>query len=75
MNLTPYILGNDNTANYKLFAVANHIGNSIHNGHYTAYCRDINTNDWYCYNDSAVTPIPESQIVSNQAYLLFYKKI
>lgn len=75
LNLSPYILGSDNTANYKLFAVANHIGGSIHSGHYTAYCRDINSNDWFCYDDSNVSPISESQIVSNKAYVLFYKKI
>jgi ubiquitin C-terminal hydrolase len=75
LNLSPYILGSDNTANYKLFAVANHIGSSIHSGHYTAYCRDVDSDNWFCYNDSSVSHILESQIVSNKAYLLFYKKI
>ncbi len=75
LNLSPYILGNDSTSKYKLFAVANHLGSSIHSGHYTAYCRDIDTDNWFCYNDCNVSPIAENKIVSNKAYVLFYKKI
>ena len=75
LNMSSYILGDDNTAKYKLFAIANHIGSSIHSGHYTAYCRDVNSNNWFCYNDSNVSPISEANIVSNNAYVLFYQKV
>lgn len=31
-------------------------------------------NEWYCYDDSLVSPVHESEIVSSAAYLLFYRK-
>jgi len=60
---------------YDLIAVSNHIG-SISWGHYTAYARqDVNTDKWYRFNDSEVSPIYYSdEIVSKDAYLLFYIK-
>ncbi|XP_066566090.1 ubiquitin carboxyl-terminal hydrolase 21 isoform X2 [Amia ocellicauda] len=55
---------------YNLYAVCNHSG-TVNMGHYTAHCRE--DMGWYCYNDSRVSPVTESQLQSNQAYLLFYE--
>ncbi|KAJ8411996.1 hypothetical protein AAFF_G00142630 [Aldrovandia affinis] len=56
---------------YNLYAVCNHSG-TVNMGHYTAYC--LEESGWYCYNDSRVTPISESHLQSNQAYVLFYQR-
>ncbi|EDQ92219.1 uncharacterized protein MONBRDRAFT_19778 [Monosiga brevicollis MX1] len=56
---------------YKLFGVSNHYGN-MSGGHYIAFCRDFQSRRWYKFDDSAVSPMPESQVCSNAAYLLFY---
>ena len=58
---------------YDLFAVANHFG-GLHGGHYTAYCKNYIENKWYEFNDSHVSETEENNIVSNNAYVLFYKK-
>lgn len=31
-------------------------------------------NEWYCYDDSLVSPVDESEIKSKAAYLLFYRR-
>jgi ubiquitin C-terminal hydrolase len=61
---------------YDLFAVSNHTG-SIYGGHYIAYARhEANgKTEWYKFDDSYVTSFCfESDIVSRDAYLLFYIK-
>ncbi len=58
---------------YDLFAVANHFG-GLHGGHYIAYCKNQIENKWFEFNDSYVSEIDESRIVSSSAYVLFYKK-
>ena len=56
--------------NYSLYGIVNHYG-CTGGGHYTAYCK--NNGSWYDFNDSNVSPVDD--IVTNNAYLLFYKKI
>ena len=46
--------------------------NRITFGHYTAYC--LNGGKWFEYNDDSVTYIKEDNVVSSQAYVLFYKR-
>lgn len=36
---------------YNLYAVSNHSGTTM-GGHYTAYCRNPNSGEWYTFNDS-----------------------
>lgn len=57
---------------YDLFAVTNHFG-SLNGGHYTAFGKNINGN-WYNFNDSSVSNASTSNIVSEAAYLLFYRR-
>jgi len=54
-----------------LYAVSNHYGN-MGFGHYTAYGKNHITDKWYDFDDSSVTPIDESKVVSDAAYNLFY---
>ena len=58
---------------YDLFAVANHIG-GLQGGHYYAYCKNCKDNEWYEFNDSSVDKIDKNKIVTENAYVLFYKK-
>ncbi|XP_064170935.1 ubiquitin carboxyl-terminal hydrolase 43-like [Anguilla rostrata] len=58
---------------YDLYAVCNHHG-GMHGGHYTAYCRNSVDGQWYCYDDSNVDLLPEGEICTRGAYILFYQK-
>ncbi|XP_034845714.1 ubiquitin carboxyl-terminal hydrolase 43 isoform X1 [Mirounga leonina] len=58
---------------YDLYAVCNHHG-SLQGGHYTAYCRNSLDGQWYSYDDSTVEPLPEDEVNSRGAYILFYQK-
>ena len=56
---------------YDLYAVSNHSG-GLGGGHYTAYAK--NNEKWYDFNDSSVNSASSSSIISNRAYMLFYKR-
>ena len=58
---------------YDLFGIVNHYG-SMGGGHYIAHVKNDITQEWIRYDDSKVTVIPESQVRSNSAYVLFYRK-
>lgn len=58
---------------YDLIGVDNHMG-GLGGGHYTAYAKNFVNGKWYHYNDSNVSPISEDQLVTANAYLLFYKR-
>ncbi|CAM4694302.1 unnamed protein product [Lepidochelys kempii] len=65
---------------YDLYAVINHYGGMI-GGHYTAYARlpsDKNSQrsdvGWRLFDDSTVTTVDESQVVTRYAYVLFYRR-
>ncbi|CAK4658374.1 hypothetical protein LEN26_013559 [Aphanomyces euteiches] len=76
LNMAPYCLSADDNSDeflYDLYAVTNHFG-SMGFGHYTAFAKDKATNLWYTFDDSTVTAMPASNVVSNAAYILFYKR-
>ena len=58
---------------YDLFGICNHYG-SVINGHYNAFCKNSLTNKWYKYDDSIITEISEKELVSQYAYVLFYRR-
>ena len=58
---------------YDLIGVSNHFG-SLNGGHYTANCKNPESGKWYNYNDSSVSGISNSQVVTPAAYILFYRK-
>ncbi|VDM18701.1 unnamed protein product [Hydatigera taeniaeformis] len=58
---------------YDLYGVINHHG-SVQSGHYTAYCLDSTDHRWRNFDDSRVTELSDSEIVTRAAYVLFYKR-
>lgn len=81
LDMGPYITSNEpiNSGNYgkrpimyDLYAVANHYGN-IHSGHYTAFCKNFINGQWFEFNDTRVERVREDQIVTGNAYALFYR--
>ena len=64
---------------YDLFAINNHTNfnkfgfGGISFGHYYSYCKNITNNKWYNYNDESVDEISTDKIITNDAYILFYK--
>ena len=63
---------NNNNNNYELYSISNHHGNSM-GGHYTAFVKNAN-NKWYHFNDTNVAEVNQQNLVTNQAYCLFYRK-
>ena len=57
---------------YELFGVCNHSGR-VCGGHYTAYARSKGSS-WSHFNDRSVSRASPSEIISNRAYCLFYRK-
>ncbi|XP_054714110.1 ubiquitin carboxyl-terminal hydrolase 31-like [Uloborus diversus] len=66
-----YMKHEDNV--YELYGVCNHYG-SMQGGHYTAYCRNPVTGHWYMYDDTKVQEVQASDVVSTDAYILFYQR-
>lgn len=62
----------DETPLYDLYALVNHLGSTATSGHYTACCQV--DNGWFHFNDYTVQPLAAHQVVTNDAYILFYKK-
>ncbi|KAL1726470.1 ubiquitin carboxyl-terminal hydrolase 4 [Schizophyllum commune] len=58
---------------YDLYGVTNHFGN-LSSGHYTASISSGGR--WYYCDDSVTKELPDSrQVVSQKAYVLFYKRV
>lgn len=78
LDLTPWLRHPPEQAEYELYAAVNHSG-SLAFGHYTAYGRvgdgETSARQWYHFNDSTVTRVQESEIVSKAAYILFYERV
>eukprot|EP01138_Halocafeteria_seosinensis_P000403 gb/GECG01000416.1/.p1 GENE.gb/GECG01000416.1/~~gb/GECG01000416.1/.p1 ORF type:complete len:552 (+),score=58.79 gb/GECG01000416.1/:1-1656(+) len=77
LDISPYISKNSHEWNvppvYDLVAVSNHMG-TLNGGHYTADARNMDTGEWYNFNDTKVSPISPEQISGSNAYILFYVK-
>ena len=73
LNLSKYSIGYDkHSCIFDLQAVSNHNGNT-NGGHYWAYTKNYDKN-WYKYNDKIVSQKSIDDIVTTNAYCLFYKK-
>ncbi|KAH3759656.1 ubiquitin specific peptidase 47 [Pelomyxa schiedti] len=68
---------------YDLYAILVHSGNAS-GGHYYAFIKNFESNQWYNFNDSNVTKIPESDISAcygvsqdgyGTAYMLMYRQV
>ncbi|XP_013772664.1 ubiquitin carboxyl-terminal hydrolase 19-like isoform X1 [Limulus polyphemus] len=84
LDLSPYFCGPISPPGvsplYDLYAVINHHG-GILGGHYTAFGRCVNLQntrrseiDWRLFDDSRVSFVPETSVVTRSAYMLFYRQ-
>jgi len=71
LDMSPYTCGYDTNNMYELYAVCNHMGGAF-GGHYTANVKVGNA--WYCFNDTNVTKIATKDVVTANAYTLFWRK-
>lgn len=75
LNMTPYLSDQNidgGHAVYNLYGVCNHVG-SLNGGHHYAYCKVKGI--WYELNDSHTSEIAESQVCTDNAYMLFYQRV
>lgn len=73
LNLSNLVKGyNQSKYCYELYGVCDHIGNG-HGGHYTSNIKKT-AEKWYKYDDEKVKPILSSQVITANAYCLFYRK-
>lgn len=74
LDISPYASQTQSkSAIYNLYALANHSG-SITSGHYMARCRNPYTGIWHQYDDARVYPQSSQDLVTSDAYLLFYEQ-
>ena len=77
LNVKPYMSDehcNDQSLNYRLYAVLVHVGSSMHSGHYYSYVRSPN-NRWYKADDTSMTQCDLNQVLTQHgAYILCYIK-
>jgi len=77
LNVTSYMSeenSNDQSLNYRLYAVLVHVGSSMHSGHYFSYVRSPN-NRWYKADDTTMTQCDLTQVLTQHgAYILCYIK-
>ena len=72
LDLSPYCVGyTKNKSKYSLFGICNHSG-GLGGGHYYAFCKNPN-GYWYNYNDTFVKKMDSENIITNGAYVLFYR--
>ncbi|ESQ33499.1 hypothetical protein EUTSA_v10006750mg [Eutrema salsugineum] len=75
LDLSKYVKNKDGqTYLYELYAISNHYG-GLGGGHYTAYAKLMDEKKWYDFDDSHVSAIDESEIMTPAAYVLFYQRV
>lgn len=58
---------------YSLYAVVVHLGHGCDSGHYYAYVKSPE-GKWYCMDDEDVQPASIDEVLSQNAYMLFYQQ-
>jgi len=58
---------------YELYGIVNHHSYSKHGGHYTVFIK-VENYTWVKCNDSVLTCSIAKDVVTKDAYLLFYKR-
>jgi hypothetical protein len=76
LDMSNFVTVNEDTGgvNYELYAVSNHMGN-LGSGHYTCFAKHATSGKWYTFNDNICTETDLKRIVSNDAYILFYRRV
>jgi ubiquitin C-terminal hydrolase len=74
LDLSQYVIGyKKENYKYELYGVCNHSGGTM-GGHYTAFVKNAN-GKWYHFNDTSVSEVGlMDSIISQKAYVLFYRK-
>ena len=75
LNITPYLVSKTRPMFCRLFAVVVHTGKNSHSGHYYAYVKSLEKNEWWKMDDSIVYPVSKEEVLSAEAYMLFYNVI
>ena len=76
LNLFNFISYKGGITVFELYAVICHWGPSSMSGHFVAYCRNIDNNKWYFYNDGIVTKCNRDyQYQDGMPYILFYRAL
>eukprot|EP00611_Tribonema_gayanum_P003002 TRINITY_DN12329_c0_g1_i2.p1 TRINITY_DN12329_c0_g1~~TRINITY_DN12329_c0_g1_i2.p1 ORF type:complete len:510 (-),score=172.92 TRINITY_DN12329_c0_g1_i2:141-1670(-) len=65
--------GSDDGSLYDLYAVVHHLG-ALSAGHYVASVKSQSDGRWHYFNDHQVSEMPENELVSQTAYILFYAR-
>ncbi len=72
LDLRNYVIGPEkNKAIYDLYGIIEHSG-GLSMGHYIAICKNSNT--WINYNDNFISIRKDKNVVTKNAYILFYKR-
>eukprot|EP01116_Phalansterium_solitarium_P023194 TRINITY_DN799_c0_g1_i1.p1 TRINITY_DN799_c0_g1~~TRINITY_DN799_c0_g1_i1.p1 ORF type:complete len:1375 (+),score=305.50 TRINITY_DN799_c0_g1_i1:156-4280(+) len=76
LDLSAFVHGPGADCTFQLFAVSSHSG-GMSAGHYTACARGSGTDSarWFKYNDSTCMEVKAEQVVSDEAYILFYRRV
>ena len=61
----------DISTKYDLVGFINHYG-SLTFGHYVSVNKNPYNNEWYRYDDQNRISFPESRLIKDNAYILFY---
>jgi hypothetical protein len=75
LDMSPYISKDKKISNtsYKLYAVLVHFGYGCDSGHYYAYVKAPN-DMWYRMDDEDVQQVSVKEVMSQNAYMLFYQQ-
>jgi ubiquitin C-terminal hydrolase len=74
LDLSKYVIGYDKDSYiYELFGICNHSGGCL-GGHYTSFIKTAN-NKWYHFNDTNISEISESNLITARGYCYFYRKL
>ncbi|VDM19866.1 unnamed protein product [Wuchereria bancrofti] len=77
LDLTPFVANfekNKEPVLYDLVAFITHYGANAESGHYVAYCKNEVDDNWYEFDDTVVTRLEIGDILSKEAYVLFYQR-
>ena len=71
--LTPKLQQTFKKAICRLFAVVVHSGKNSHSGHYVSYVHNVSKNEWWKMDDAKVVRASLGEVLSAEAYMLFYR--
>ncbi|XP_016552183.2 ubiquitin carboxyl-terminal hydrolase 18 isoform X2 [Capsicum annuum] len=76
LDLLPYMNEGDDNDYFKLYAVIVHVNmlKASDFGHYICYIKDF-SGSWYRSNDSKVDKVDIDEVLSQEAYMLLYRRI